>query len=103
MTDGHRLKGHIPITSQFDAPTETALREQLGRLQTEMNSSIPSVHVDWFVATASSPPLYHDLLSLPLTARELETRLEVDVDRNLQNAPGVRAWPWGYQRFRCFR
>ena len=25
------------------------------------------------------PPLYHDLLSLPLTDRELETRLEVDV------------------------
>ena len=41
------------------------------------------------------PPLYHDLLSLPLTDRELETRLEVDVIRNLQNAPGVRVWRAG--------
>ena len=90
-----QIEGVYPYHIPFDAPTETALREQLGRLQTEMNSSIPSVHVDWFVATASSPPLYHDLLSLPLTARELETRLEVDVDRNLQNAPGVRAWRGG--------
>ena len=60
-----------------------------------MKADIPSVHVDWFVAQASLPPLYHDLLSLPLTDRELETRLEVDVLRNLQNAPGVRVWRAG--------
>ncbi|MYE89117.1 hypothetical protein F4X33_09005, partial [Candidatus Poribacteria bacterium] len=36
-----------------------------------------------------------DLLSLPLTDRELETRLEVDVIRNLLNAPGVRVWRAG--------
>ncbi len=82
---------HIP----FDAPTQTALKEQLGRLQTEMRADIPSIHVDWFVAQASLPPLYHDLLSLPLTDRELETRLEVDVIRNLTNAPGVRVWRAG--------
>ena len=56
---------------------------------------MPSIHVDWFVAQASLPPLYHDLLSLPLTDRELETRLEVDVIRNLLNAPGVRVWRAG--------
>ena len=61
-----------------------------------MNSSIPSVHVDWFVATASSPPLYHDLLSLPLTDRALETRLGVDVLRNISSAPGVRVWRAGF-------
>ena len=82
---------HIP----FDAPEQSALRDQLTRLQTEMKSDIPSVHVDWFVAQASLPPLYHDLLSLPLTDRELETRLEVDVLRNINNAPGVRVWRAG--------
>ena len=60
-----------------------------------MKSDIPSVHVDWFLATAASPPLYHELLSLPLTDRELETRLEVDVAHNLLNAPGVRVWRAG--------
>ena len=60
-----------------------------------MKADIPAVHVDWFVAQASLPPLYHDLLSLPLTDRELETRLEVDVIRNLVNAPGVRVWRAG--------
>ena len=82
---------HIP----FDAPTQTALKAQLTRLQTEMKADIPAIHADWFVAQASLPPLYHDLLSLPLTDRELETRLEVDVIRNLLNAPGVRVWRAG--------
>ena len=60
-----------------------------------MQADIPSVHADWFIAQASLPPLYHDLLSLPLTDRELETRLEVDVIRNILNAPGVRVWRAG--------
>ena len=61
-----------------------------------MKTDVPSVHIDWFLATASTPPLYHDLLSLPLTDRELETRLEVDVARNLINAPGVRVLRAGF-------
>ena len=91
-----QIETTYPYHISFDAPTQTALRAQLGRLQTEMQSDIPSVHVDWFIATASSPPLYHDLLSLPLTARELETRLGVDVARNISTAPGVRVWRAGF-------
>ena len=90
-----QIEAEYPYHISFDAPTQTALRDQLSRLQTEMKSDIPSVHVDWFVAQASLPPLYHELLSLPLTDRELETRLEVDVVRNLLNAPGVRVWRAG--------
>ena len=90
-----QIEGAYPYHISFDAPEQTALKDQLQRLQGEMNADIPSVHIDWFVATASLPPLYHDLLSLPLTDRELETRLEVDVASNLQNAPGVRVWRAG--------
>ena len=90
-----QIEAVYPYHIGFDAPAQTAPRDQLTRLQTEMDCDIPSVHIDWFLATASSPPLYHDLLSLPLTDRELETRLEVDVARNLTNAPGVRVWRAG--------
>ena len=89
------IEAEYPYHISFDAPTQTALKQQLGRLQGEMKADIPAIHVDWFVAQASLPPLYHDLLSLPLTDRELETRLEVDVVRNLLNAPGVRVWRAG--------
>ena len=91
-----KIEAAYPYHIRFEAPAQTALRAQLGRLQTEMKSNIPSVHVDWFLATASLPPLYHELLSLPLTDRELETRLGIDVVRNLRDAPGVRVWRAGF-------
>ena len=91
-----KIEEAYPYHIAFGAPTQTALRAQLGQLQTQMKTDVPSVHIDWFIATASNPPLYHDLLSLPLTDRDLETRLEVDVARNLINAPGVRVWRAGF-------
>ena len=90
-----QIEAEYPYHIAFDAPEQASLREQLTRLQGEMKSDMPSVHVDWFIAKASLPPLYHDLLSLPLTDRELETRLEVDVLQNLLSAPGVRVWRAG--------
>ena len=95
VNDGwNKLEEVYPYHISFDA--DLALRNQLGRLGVQMKTDVPSVHVDWFIATASTPPLYHDLLSLPLTDRDLETRLEVDVARNLVNAPGVRVWRAGF-------
>ena len=89
------IESEYPYHIAFDAPTQNGLKAQLSRLQTEMKADIPSVHADWFIAKASLPPLYHDILSLPFTDRELETRLEVDVIRNILNAPGVRVWRAG--------
>ena len=79
----------------FDYDTEV-----YATLQQETGSEVPFIHVDWFLATASLPPLYHDILGLPETARELETRLEVNVARNLQDAPGVRVWRAGFNESR---
>ena len=90
-----KLEEAYPYHISFDA--HLGLRNQLGRLGAQMKTDVPSVHVDWFIANASTPPLYHDLLSLPLTDRDLETRLEVDVARNLINAPGVRVWRAGFK------
>ena len=90
-----QIEAEYPYHIGFDAPTQTTLKAQLTRLQGEMKTDIPSIHVDWFVAQASLPPLYHDLLSLPLTDRELETRLEVDVVRNITNAAGIDVWRAG--------
>jgi serine/threonine protein kinase/mono/diheme cytochrome c family protein len=42
-------------------------------------SGTPQLHIraDWFVATATRPPLYEDILELPDTAAALEERLDV--------------------------
>ena len=90
-----KIEQAYPYHISFDAPEHLATRNQLGRLQTSTKTDVPSVHIDWFIATASAPPLYDDLLSLPSSVQELETRLEVDVARNLRDAPGIEVWRAG--------
>ena len=90
------IEAEYPYEIEFNAPTQTELREKLTNLREEMNCEVPFVHVDWFIATASLPPLYHDILNLPETDRELETDLDVDVVENLRNAAGKRVWRAGF-------
>jgi serine/threonine protein kinase len=49
------------------------------------------VHVrgDWFVAAASRPPLYHQLLQLPKTERELERLVHIDVEADIRTEKKV--------------
>jgi mono/diheme cytochrome c family protein len=54
-------------------------------------SARPILRGDWFIATASRPPFYHDFLRLPDTDRALEHLLQVDVLANLQDDNAVRA------------
>jgi len=49
---------------------------------------LADVRADWFVDTASRPPLYHSLLDLPDTATALERRLGVDGNRDFLEADG---------------
>ena len=85
-----------PYSIEFTAPTQTSLREKLITLRQKMNCEVPFVDVDWFISTASLPPLYHDILGLPQTDRDLETRLEVNVVENIRNAAGRRVWRAGF-------
>ena len=85
-----------PYGIEFNAPTQTNLRKKLVDLRQAMNCKVPFVHVDWFLANASLPPLYHDILDLPETDQELEARLEVNVVENIRNAAGKRVWRAGF-------
>jgi formylglycine-generating enzyme required for sulfatase activity/serine/threonine protein kinase len=58
---------------------------------TQTECSVPCVRADWFVFAASRPPLYHALLKLPETDRELEKKLQVDAKANLRDGKAVRA------------
>src|SRR5262249_42035545 len=54
-------------------------------------SDLAWVRADWFVATASRPPLYYDLLQLPANDRELERLLRVEVLANIEEENVLRA------------
>jgi hypothetical protein len=70
------------------------LYEKLDRVQALSSVSLPYIRVDWFIATASTPPLYHTILQLPDTLEHLEELLRVnatfDVERNLARRFGLR-------------
>jgi hypothetical protein len=52
---------------------------------------LPFVRADWFVAAASRPPLYHEVLQLPASDRALEKMLRVDVAENIRQERVARA------------
>ena len=90
------IEAEYPYQIEFNGPTETALREKLTALRQALDCEVPFVHVDWFLATAALPPLYHDILGLPETVAELETELDVNVVENIRNAAGRRVWRAGF-------
>ena len=90
-----QIEQEYPYSIEFDSDTQAGLFKKLTDLREEMDCEVPFVYVDWFLATASLPPLYHDILDLPETDRELERELGIDVARNRQSAPGVRVWRAG--------
>ena len=85
----YKIEQAYPYGVQLKSSTYTELCK-------ETNCQLPFIRADWFIATASLPPLYHEILDLPKTDRELETQLEVNVSENLKNAPGVRVWRAGF-------
>ena len=91
-----QIEDAYPYTIEFDPVKQFSLLAKLTYLRGEMDCREPYVHIDWFLATASLPPLYHAILNLPRTDRELERELGIDVVRNLQSAPGVNVWRAGF-------
>ncbi|MCY3743154.1 MAG: leucine-rich repeat domain-containing protein [Candidatus Poribacteria bacterium] len=91
-----QIEQAYPYSIDFDPETQAGLLEKLTHLQTETGSIVPFVHLDWFLATASLPPLYHDILDLPQTDRILEAQLAINVANNIRNAPGIDVWRAGF-------
>jgi mono/diheme cytochrome c family protein len=55
------------------------------------STRLPCIHADWFIATATRPPLYQDLLQLPNNSPELERQLRIDVPGDIQQERVARA------------
>ena len=79
-----RILAENPYGVTYETTNATTCYQHCGTQQ-------PFVRGDWFVARASIPPLYHDILDLPKTDLELEKKLLVDVLRNRQTDRVARA------------
>ncbi|OAI51804.1 hypothetical protein AYO44_04870 [Planctomycetaceae bacterium SCGC AG-212-F19] len=51
----------------------------------------PHLRADWFIATASRPPFYYDLLDMPSTDKGVERALQVEVAGNIDEQSVARA------------
>ncbi len=80
----NRLVADYPYGVTLDTWTGRAVCVATG-------SRMPILRGDWFIATASRPPLYHDLLQLPTTAAELERQLRLDAAQNILQERVARA------------
>ena len=56
----------------------------------ETDCDVPIIRADWFVSSASRPPLYHTLAQIPTTDRKLEEYLRVDVTKNIDQGRVLR-------------
>ncbi len=72
-------------------PSNRRVNDLYDEVVDRVGSRIPVVRADWFVATASRPPLYHHLLQLPKTVGELQKKLGVNAQRNILTGQVHRA------------
>lgn len=84
-TDWEALIRYYPYGLKYDFSRDEDLK-QLGKDVAMLSGSdLPYLRADWFVVTATQPTLYHRLLDIPMSLRELEHRLDVDLKGDFLN------------------
>ena len=76
-----------PYGLKYENHPEPNVREAARQLFQLSNDELLWFRADWFIATASRPPLYHEFLELPETDAELQKMVNVNVktDFNLNS------------------
>ena len=89
------LLRRYPYGLDYSDSQEDAVVRIEKEIRTLSRYTLVDVRGDWFVAQATRPPLYEEMLRLPKTVRTLEKKLGVDVYANFQRNRLMRA---GYAR-----
>ena len=72
-------------------PSPVATTPGLGALQQATGSTKPLIRADWFVTSASTPPLYYTLWQAPADVTTLESMLKMDLKADVTNGKVMRA------------
>ena len=86
-----RVIAYYPYGLTYDTQEDEKYRDTYNDIKEKSKTELAYIRADWFIATATRPPLYNDLLQLPNTAGELETKLGVDIARNFKQNRLMRA------------
>jgi serine/threonine-protein kinase len=77
------------LTHKYDR--DPALKKLAESVAAATGTELPWVRADWFITTATRPPLYHTILGLPDKLADLEKGLNVDREKAFLNDQAVRA------------
>jgi serine/threonine-protein kinase len=80
-----------PYGLKHDRSADQQLASLASDIYRMTGADLPYIRADWFISTASRPPLYHTLLELPDNAKDLEKKLAVDVEGDFRNNRLARA------------
>ena len=76
-------------------PQNDDLREQYRKIEELYGENafdgVPCIRADWFIAKATRPPLYHQLVNIPDKLEDLLKRFNVDVRENFKLGTSRRA------------
>lgn len=77
-----KIVSFYPYGLKFDFVTDDERKNVWKDVAKWTGADIPYLRADWFVVTATQPPLYHELLRIPLKLSDLENELGIDTRRN---------------------
>ena len=60
-------------------------------IRSNTRTAVAQVRADWLIAAAAAPPLYHEILDIPLHLEQLERELGIDVAGDVRRHRAVRA------------
>lgn len=80
-----RLLKHYPYGLKYNFVKDEELQELSKDVTKFAEIDLPILRADWFVVTATQPPLYHDFLNIPDTLKELEQTLQLNIEDNIIN------------------
>lgn len=84
-------KGYPYALTHERYPDEAELNILAKRVYQLAGTDIPAVRADWFLTAASLPPLYYELLNIPMHTDDLERQLKVNVAYNFHRDTLTRA------------
>jgi serine/threonine-protein kinase len=87
----YEILTRYPYGLKHDHDSDPTVRLLAAEVDDQTRTTLSFVRADWFVATASRPPLYTILLDLPEDDQALERQLKVDVTADFLNDKLARA------------
>lgn len=77
-----------PYGVSYDNLVDPQLQQLDEQVMRMTDSDMPLIRADWFIATATRPPLYHTLMRIPEHADTLERQLAVDIPGRFERPAG---------------